>query len=242
MLILLAALLLFPVIAPTTPSTGEPSYLYRVTLVRATPGEYRTVLAHFKDEQARLAAAGEPTSFTMRHTQGDHWDVMVIYPMESYAAYFTPERIAARTQAHAGWAEKNTDLVAWQEDLFVMGPSLDEVQQRFEGMAFYHVEMFEALPGKHAELYHQREMENRYLAALDRPQNLIFVRSHGGSTDLFTLGFYRDLKHFAESADISLEDEDRAAKSAGFDDVWAISPYLRSLISRHHDTLAVAYD
>ncbi|MFQ5571000.1 MAG: hypothetical protein ACE5G0_15075, partial [Rhodothermales bacterium] len=57
---------------------------------------------------------------------------------------------------------------------------------------------------------------------------------------VFTLGFYRDIKHFAESADIPLEQEEAAARAAGFDSVYAISPYLRSLIQRHHDTLAVA--
>ena len=50
----------------------------------------------------------------------------------------------------------------------------------------------------------------------------------------------RRLNLTAESADIPLEDEERAAKAAGFEGVSAISPYLRSLILQHHDTLAGA--
>lgn len=83
-------------------------------------------------------------------------------------------------------------------------------------------------------------MENTYLAELNRPQNLILLRNQGATRDVFTVGFYRDIKHFAESADIPLAEEDRAAKAADFESVYSISPYLRSLIQYHHDTLAVA--
>ena len=41
--------------------------------------------------------------------------------------------------------------------------------------------------------------------AFDRPQNLIVVREAGGPWDSFTLGFYRDIKHYAESADLPAE-------------------------------------
>ncbi len=130
--------------------------------------------------------------------------------------------------------------MAWQEDLFVYGPALEEMQQAFSGAAFYHVEMFQALPGMYETLYQQREMENAYYDVLGRPGNLIFARDQGAAWDVITIGFYRDLKHFAESADIPLENEEQAAKAAGFESVYAISPYLRSLILQHHDTLAVA--
>ena len=78
------------------------------------------------------------------------------------------------------------------------------------------------------------------MKALGRPQNLIFVRDQGGSWDLFTIGFYRDLKHYAESADIPETAQDAAARAAGFESAGRIGPFLRTLISTHHDTLAVA--
>ena len=58
--------------------------------------------------------------------------------------------------------------------------------------------------------------------------------------DIFTIGCYRDLKHFAESADISEEKEEAAARHAGFEAANRIGTYLRTLIYQHHDTLAVA--
>jgi hypothetical protein len=83
-------------------------------------------------------------------------------------------------------------------------------------------------------------MENAYLKTLGRPQNLIFIRDQGAAWDLFTIGFYRDLKHYAESADISEAAQEAAARAAGFEGATRIGPYLRTLISSHHDTLAVA--
>jgi hypothetical protein len=58
--------------------------------------------------------------------------------------------------------------------------------------------------------------------------------------DMFTIGAYRDLRHYAESAGISEADQDAAAKAAGFEAANRIGPYLRTLIRSHHDTLAVS--
>jgi hypothetical protein len=100
--------------------------------------------------------------------------------------------------------------------------------------------MFQALAGRQSDLRKEREMENAYLKALGRPANLVFVRDSGAGWDLFTIGFYRDIKHYAESADIPEAAQEAAAKAAGFEDAKHIGPYLRTLISSHHDTLAVA--
>ena len=83
-------------------------------------------------------------------------------------------------------------------------------------------------------------MENAYSRAISQPVNLIFTRESGAAWDLFTVGAYRDLKHYAESADIPEPAQEAAAKAAGFEDARHIGPYLRTLISSHHDTLAVA--
>lgn len=83
-------------------------------------------------------------------------------------------------------------------------------------------------------------MENAYQKTLGRPENFIFVRDQGANWDLFTLGLYRNLKHYAESADIPEKDQESAAKSAGFEGSNRIGAYLRTLIAAHHDTLAVA--
>ena len=183
----------------------------------------------------------------MRHSQGDHWDLLLLHPVGSYSEYYASARVEDREEAgkNAGmdtraFEQQFNDMVAWDEEVFATGPVLEVVQEAFQGAGFFHVEMFQALPGKHAELYKQRQMENVYLEHLGRPQNLIFARDQGAAADVYTLGFYRDIKHFAESADIPEEKEENAARIAGFDGVKHISPYLRSLISRHNDTLAVA--
>jgi len=51
---------------------------------------------------------------------------------------------------------------------------------------------------------------------------------------------FRDLKHYASSADVTPEAQAAAAKSAGFASASDIGPYLRRFIRLHHDTLAVA--
>ena len=176
----------------------------------------------------------------MRHSQGDHWDLLLLIPMKSYAEYYSAERIAKRAQTLKDTQARLDELIAWQEDVFVYGPPLAELRKAFESSAFFHVEMFDSLAGKESDLFKEREMENSYLKALKRPENFIFVRDQGAAWDLFTIGAYRDLKHFVESAAIPEADQEAAAKSAGFEAANRIGPYLRTLIRSHHDTLAVS--
>jgi hypothetical protein len=158
-----------------------------------------------------------------RHSQGDHWDLMVLAPVKTHGEHVAP--VAPE------------ELVAWQEDEFVRGPELSALPGLAEaGLA--HIEMFHALPGKRAELLRQREMENAYLGATGQPQNAIFVRDLGASWDAFTLGVYRNWKHYAEAQDVPPEKDEAAARAAGFDGRSSIGPYLRALILDHHDTLA----
>jgi hypothetical protein len=187
-----------------------------------------------------LAAAGEGPPLWIRHSQGDKWDLLLLFPMEGYAIYYQPGRIAKRDEIDRKGQPRLRELISWQEDLFVYGPPLPELRSAFSKAAFFHLEIFQSLPGKHEELYRQRQMENVYLKTLGRPENFIFVRDQGASWDLFTLGLYRDIKHYAESADIPPKDQESAARAAGFEAANRIGPYLRTLISSHHDTLAVA--
>ena len=66
------------------------------------------------------------------------------------------------------------------------------------------------------------------------------MRETGAAWDLFTVGAYRDLKHYAEGSAIGEAAQESAAKTAGFESAKAIGPYLRTLIREHHDTLATA--
>jgi hypothetical protein len=68
--------------------------------------------------------------------------------------------------------------------------------------------------------------------------NLVFARVAGAGWDAFTIGFYRDLHHFAEDSDLSDDALEEAARAAGFEARNRIGTYLRTLIDSHHDTLA----
>lgn len=215
--------------APAAPAGPEDGFLYKAQFVQAAPGRLLELIDLVKGKT-------DEASFAIRHSQGDHWDLMLLTPMGTYAEYFAPERVARRRQASP--PSKWKELVAWQEDIFVFGPPLEDVRASFAKAGFFHLEIFRALPGRHADLLTERLMENAYLKALKRPENLVFLRDQGAGWDLFTLGFYRDLKHYAESADIPEKDQEAAAKAAGFEGASRIGPYLRTLIREHHDTLA----
>jgi hypothetical protein len=172
---------------------------------------------------------------------------MLLFPIGSYTEYYSKERLSRREKAAEAsslsdqeYLRKLNACSAWREDIFVLGPPLEDVKKASAGTAYYHIEIFISLPGKQQELYKEREMENIYQVATGRPENLIFVRDQGAAWDLFTLGCYRDLKHWASSADIPKEKRDSAARQAGFNTPDEIGPYMRTLIDMHRDTMGVA--
>jgi hypothetical protein len=223
-------------------TAADNTYLYKVTLVQAAPGKLLELIDLYKTQAATLASkpVGDEAPLWMRHSQGDHWDLMILSPMGSYSDYYQRERAVQRAQLAAGLADKFKADIAWQEDLFAYGPPLADLRKAFAAGGFFHVEMFVALPGKLGELYQEREMENAYAKAIKEPENFIFVRDQGAAWDIFTIGVFRDLKHYAESADVPAKDQEAAAKAAGFEAPNQIGPYLRRFIREHHDTLAVA--
>lgn len=243
-------LLIFPTLIHSTtaePLSSEQTYLYRATFIRAAPGKLLELIDLFKGRMPVYDASGDGRPFWWRHTQGDQWDLMMLYPMDSFSAYYSKERIKRRARAQAESAVTQPEFEklfqecsSWHEDIFVNGPELEVVKKAFEGTSFYHCEIFIALPGKHMELYKQREMENEYLVDIGRVRNLIFTRDFGASWDLFTLGCYKDMKQWAASSDIPKEKRNEAAIKAGFDGADQIGPYMRTLILMHRDTIGVA--
>lgn len=227
--------------------SSEQTYLYKTTFIRAAPGKLLDLIALFKDRMEVYDAAGDKRPFWWRHTQGDQWDLMMIYPMESYTEYYSKERMEHRSQAQNSsplpeqeFKKKFQECTSWYEDIFVLGPPLEIVEKVFKDTSFYHCEIFIALPGKHEELFKEREMENAYQYYLGRPQNLIFTRVNGAAWDLFTLGCYKDMKHWTASSDIPREKREAAAIKAGFEGPDKIGPYMRTLILMHRDTIGVA--
>src|SRR5579864_976371 len=99
---------------------ADSPYLYKVSLVQAAPDKLLELIDLYKARAAAYAVAGDEAPLWMRHSQGDHWDLMILLPMSSYADYYQPERAAKRKKADesmSGSVEKIKADVAWQEDL-----------------------------------------------------------------------------------------------------------------------------
>ena len=222
----------------------EGDYLYRVTTLRAAPGKFEDLLNWYTE----VAASGyyddalEPAPVLMRHSQGDQWDLLVLYPMQSVAAWYSESAIEQRAKAgreHVALIDRFAALVAFEEDVFAYGPPLVGLQRAYLASNLFHIEMFHALPGKAQELLEQRRMENDYLAATGQTTNMIFRRAAGSDVDGFTIGFHESLEAYAAPAPVTDAEKEIAAREAGFKDRADLSFYLRSLLQSHHDTLAV---
>jgi len=214
---------------------------YKVTLLRANPGDLLELIDVLKDDIENHRSFGIQKPYLLRHSQGDHWDLMIIYPVDSPGGYFSDENVEKRTASNSigkSYGDSFFDLVSFQEEAIVEGPELNRFQEWFEAYNFFHIEIFTALAGKQDELLKQRQDENVFYDNLGLKPNFIFTRVFGPSWDIFTIGAYESLQDFAGGAEHSFEEENRAAINAGFEGVNFIGSYLRSLLLRHHDTLA----
>jgi len=221
------SLLLFTILSVTS-GFCQSNSMYKTSIVRAAPGKLLDLIEYYKNEitVARSSGADEPVM--MRHSQGDQWDLLILQPIMDLDNSINP-----------AYGSKYYDMIAWKEDIFGYGPEHQDFKNRINEGRYYHVEMFVSLAGKQKELLKEREMENQYLRLIERPENLIFTRDMGGGKfDIFTIGIYKDIKHYAESADIPEDKKQEAAIKAGFEGADKIGIYLRTLINEHHDTLA----
>ena len=217
---------------------------YAAIMMRAAPGHLLELIDLMKSRQPVYQAAGEPQPLMLRHSQGDHWDLMILAPINDLSDYFSRDR-AARWQSAArrhGFDEltfnrKIDEWVAWREELYVTGPPVVALHSAAADAGYFHLEVFQALAGKRDSLMVQREMENDFLTRIGRPANFIFHRIAGAAWDVFTIGLYRDLQHYAEPTNVSPDAENAAATTAGFQSRAHIGAYLRRFLAGHHDTL-----
>ncbi len=214
--------------------------LYKVTLLRAKPGELLQLIDLINQDIDNYETYLQNKPYLLRHSQGDHWDLMLIYPIDDLENYFSVNQIQKRTEStvfEKRYGNEYFNIVSFQEEGIVNGPPINTFIDAFEKYRLFHIEIFTALAGKQEELLNQRLAENQFYAGIDHRPNFIFTRVFGPSWDNFTIGFYNDLHDFA-GPDVPFEKEDKAAKDAGFEGVNYIGSYLRSLLAEHHDTLA----
>lgn len=218
--------------------------LYRFVLIQAAPGKLLELIDLYRKRLPVIAAGGDEAPYIVRHSQGDRWDLCVIYPSGSFTSYYSADRLRRRDAAAAAsgvtaeqFAKQFYDLVSWHEDVYVEGPPLPVFRDYVKDLGLLHLEMFQALAGKRDVLIAERKMETAFNRARSRPEALLFTHEQGAAWDVITLDGFRNWRHYAESETIPPEMSEAAATKAGFANVDAIGPYLRSLIALHHDTL-----
>lgn len=213
-------LLLVCLVAGSKISSAESFYRYQVSLLRAAPGEMPALIELVKQRKQQL----QGDMLIMRHSQGDHWDLMLLMPLTKNE---NPQQFSYQTK------------VDFQHDFLVSSSvKWPALEKQALGANLFHIEMFQAARGLYPQLLQQRVMENNYLSATQRKANLIFETEFGSDVDLFTLGIYPDLKAFATDPDLAPEVFEKAAQDAGFKARSDIGFYLRKFLVGHQDTLA----
>lgn len=229
---------------PGTQEAHSASELYRLVLIQAAPGRLLDLIELYRARLPVIEAGGDERPFVVRHSQGDHWDLAVLYPSGSWPDYYSRERIAKREAAgqasgvsNAEFARRFYEMIAWHEDIYVQGPPESVFRAHVQGAGLAHFEMMQALPGKREALIEERHMENAFNRERGRPTTLVFVHDQGAAWDVITIDVFRDWRHFAEQETIPPDVSMAAARKAGFESPEAIGPYMRTLISTHRDTL-----
>lgn len=219
---LLLPLLLFTLHPTQTLSAQDAeSHLYTTTLLRAAPGDLPRLIEQLKRE--RTEAGGD--LLIMRHSQGDHWDLMLLRP---HNGLDVPD-YGSRVHFQHDFVVKST--VGW-----------DSLKSAGANNGLYHLEMFHAKKGSYSDLLKQRQMENGYYHNIGLAGNVIFETVFGSDVDIYTLGFYEDMVDFATQPDQPQSWFDEAARKAGFSDQSELGFSLRRYILKHNDTLASAVD
>lgn len=216
--------------AISLPSIAEEFW---VTQYRAAPGKFPALLELVN--ATNWANMGERQPLMMRHSQGNHWDLMLLGQHGTHC-----EKPDDCNAAMANFSQAADMLVDFELSFLATSASTwDELQTLNSESGLYHIEMFQAAAGKHAALSRQRRIENDYIEKIGQRANAVFDVSFGSDMDIFTIGFYRDMAHFAESPNLSSAEFETAAVEAGFKNRADISFHLRELIVGHQDTLAV---
>ncbi len=101
--LMLQALVPLAAPAPGGPQSPEPAYLYKTTFVRAAPGKLLDLIALYKSWMVVADASGDERPFWWRHTQGDQWDLMLLFPMgELHRILFERKALQAKSSIRVG--------------------------------------------------------------------------------------------------------------------------------------------
>src|SRR5271169_3103722 len=68
-------------VIPFSSDAQQPNYLYRTELIQAAPGKLVEVIDLYKKKAVLDQQAGDEPALSMRHSQGDRWDLLRLIPM-----------------------------------------------------------------------------------------------------------------------------------------------------------------
>lgn len=226
-----------------TPLPPRPE-LYRFVTIQAAPGRLADLLALYRSRLPVIESSGDETPVVVRHSQGDRWDLLVIYPIGSFTSYYSPERVTKRDAAakdsgvtNSAFQDQLAQLTEWHEDVFVWGPPVAELRSYVAGTTVAHLEMMQAMAGQHEALTRERYMESDFNTYRGRPRMLVFTHEQGAAWDVVTLDVWKDWRQYGELQMVAPEVSEAAARKAGFANADAVTATMRRLINSHHDTL-----
>ncbi len=218
--------------------------LYKFVTIQAAPGRLPDLLALYRERAPVMATNGDELPIVVRRSQGDRWDLLVIYPVGSFTEFYSRERMARRDAAgvasgvtNAMFQERLYKVIAWHEDVFAWGPPLAELRASLRGTTVAHVEMMQAMAGQHEALTRQRHMESAFNVNRGRPPLLVFTHQEGAAWDVITLAAWPDWRRYGDAQMVAADVSEAAATKAGFTSADAVSLAASGLINTHHDTL-----
>ena len=113
------------------PFAGLTQDLFRTTMVRAAPGK----LLELIDVVKKKASDSKQDLYLLRHSQGDHWDLMLIELTDEYN-----ESGLLSTKGNRGILDDPMDhLISWKEEMYVTGPSHRNFRREFDDAGFFHI-------------------------------------------------------------------------------------------------------
>lgn len=246
LVVLVSFLAVLPALASAQVEVPPRPELYKFVMIQAAPGKLPDLLAAYRDRAPVMAVNGDDAPIVVRHSQGDRWDLLVIYPIGTFTTFYSAERMARRDAAgkasgvtNAAFQERLYQFIAWHEDVFVWGPPLTELRAYVQGKTVAHIEMMQAMAGQHEALTRQRHMESAFNINRGRPRMLVFTHQEGAAWDVITLVGWNDWRQYGEAQMMAPDVSEAAAKKAGFASTDAVGVAMRSLINTHHDTLGI---
>src|ERR1700722_12590535 len=129
-LALIALVFVAPFHMASAQEPSQPAYLYKTSLVQAAPGKLLDLIDTYKKifaEQAKVA--GDATPLWMRHSQGDRWDLLILYPMGSYSDYYKPDRVVKRDTVLDSWRERLQTDIFGEKNIFGTGSQLEDLRK-----------------------------------------------------------------------------------------------------------------